>query len=81
MKLNTLIPKIHTIFDAKIAWRMLNGVFAIYKPPGVTYLNTRDIIIQHLCKGKKVYQYNSISCIFYTHCFILFCFKSKKYKI
>jgi len=54
MELNSLIPKIkYVVSDARIAWKALNGIFVVYKPPAVTYLNTRDNIIHHLCKGKK----------------------------
>lgn len=49
--MNPLIPKVERVVkDAKIAWKALNGVFAVYKPPMVTYLNTRDTLIYRLCK-------------------------------
>ena len=52
MKAKTLIPKVERIVsDARIAWKALNGVFAVYKPPAVTYLNSRDTIIRRLCEG------------------------------
>lgn len=52
MKTRALISKVkHVISDARIAWKVLNGVFAIYKPPTVSYLNTRETIIHHLCEG------------------------------
>lgn len=50
MNTRTLIPKIKHVSDARIAWNVLNGVFAIYKPPAVTYLNTRNTIIYRLCE-------------------------------
>ncbi|XP_072753170.1 pseudouridylate synthase TRUB2, mitochondrial isoform X2 [Anoplolepis gracilipes] len=47
----TLIPKVERLVsDARIAWKVLNGVFAVYKPPVVPYLNTRDTIIYRLCE-------------------------------
>ncbi|KMQ94988.1 putative trna pseudouridine synthase 2-like protein [Lasius niger] len=47
----SLIPKVeHFVSDARIAWKVLNGVFAVYKPSGVTFLNTRDSIIHRLCE-------------------------------
>ncbi|EZA49642.1 hypothetical protein DMN91_006414 [Ooceraea biroi] len=53
MKLNSLITK-HTtecfVSDARVAWKALNGVFAVYKPPGVTFLNARDTILYRLCE-------------------------------
>lgn len=52
MGLNTLIPNAECLVsDARIAWKLLNGVFAIYKPAAVTFLNTKETIILHLCKG------------------------------
>lgn len=51
-KTRTLIPKMkRVVSDARIAWQVLNGVFAVYKPPAVSYLNARDTIIYHLCEG------------------------------
>jgi len=50
--MNTLAPKVEKfVSDARIAWKALNGVFAVYKPPMVTYLNARDTIIYRLCEG------------------------------
>lgn len=52
MRLNTLIPKVETLVsDARIAWKALHGIFAIYKPAAVTYPNTRSSIICRLCEG------------------------------
>lgn len=52
MKMKMLVPRIKRyVSDAPTAWRALNGVVTIYKPAGVTYLNTRDSIIHRLCKG------------------------------
>lgn len=52
MRLNTLIPNTECrVSDARIAWKALNGVFAIYKPAAVTFPNIRETIIYHLCKG------------------------------
>ncbi|XP_011640711.1 mitochondrial mRNA pseudouridine synthase Trub2 [Pogonomyrmex barbatus] len=49
--MNTLTPTVERlVFDSKIAWKALNGVFAVYKPPMVTYLNARDTIIYRLCE-------------------------------
>ncbi|XP_024878031.1 mitochondrial mRNA pseudouridine synthase Trub2 [Temnothorax curvispinosus] len=49
--MNTLAPKVEkVVFHAKTAWKALNGVFAVYKPPMVTYLNARDTIILRLCE-------------------------------
>ena len=39
------------IFDSRIAWKALNGIIAVYKPPMVTYLDARDTIIHRLCEG------------------------------
>ncbi|KAM0732446.1 Pseudouridylate synthase TRUB2, mitochondrial [Formica fusca] len=51
MKTRSLIPKVERLVsDARIAWKVLNGVFAVYKPPAVTYLNIRDTIIHRLCE-------------------------------
>ncbi|KAL6440952.1 hypothetical protein ACFW04_003383 [Cataglyphis niger] len=51
MKTRTLIPKVERLVsDARIAWKALNGVFAVYKPPAVTYLNVRSTIIHRLCE-------------------------------
>lgn len=52
LRMNTLIPKVtRYTSDARLAWKALNGVFAVYKPPLVTYYNTRDSIIIRLCEG------------------------------
>nr|XP_012219482.1 PREDICTED: probable tRNA pseudouridine synthase 2 [Linepithema humile] len=48
--MNILIPKEHVVSDARIAWKALNGIFAICKPSIVTNINTRDTIIYNLCK-------------------------------
>ncbi|XP_011879289.1 PREDICTED: probable tRNA pseudouridine synthase 2 [Vollenhovia emeryi] len=47
--MTALIQTIKTS-DARIAWKALNGVFAVYKPPLITNLNARDTIIQRLCE-------------------------------
>lgn len=39
--------------DASLAWNVLNGVFILYKPPGIHYLNVRATVIQNLCRGNK----------------------------
>lgn len=45
------VPKMKRfVSDARLAWKALNGVLAIYKPPSVTFLNTRDTIIHRLCE-------------------------------
>lgn len=50
--MNTLIPRVERYTsDARLAWEALNGIFAVYKPPEVTYFNTRDTIINRLCEG------------------------------
>ncbi|XP_058800010.1 pseudouridylate synthase TRUB2, mitochondrial [Phymastichus coffea] len=36
--------------DPKLVWNILNGVFLVYKPPNIHYLNVRDTIIQNLCR-------------------------------
>ncbi|XP_032668412.1 mitochondrial mRNA pseudouridine synthase Trub2 isoform X3 [Odontomachus brunneus] len=49
--MNNLIPRVKRYTsNATLAWEALNGVFAVYKPPVVTYCNTRDTIILRLCK-------------------------------
>ena len=39
--------------DAKLVWNILNGVFTVYKPPGIHFLNIRETIIQNLCRGNQ----------------------------
>lgn len=52
MSKRILIPKVERfVSDARIAWEVLNGVFAVYKPSQVAFLNTRDSIIHRLCEG------------------------------
>ncbi|KAL0104974.1 hypothetical protein PUN28_016543 [Cardiocondyla obscurior] len=49
--MSTLTPTVKQIvYDAKIAWKALNGIFIVHKPPHVTYLNSRDTIIFRLCE-------------------------------
>ncbi|XP_012538291.1 mitochondrial mRNA pseudouridine synthase Trub2 [Monomorium pharaonis] len=49
--MNAVIPKVkRTVKGAQTAWKALNGVFAVYKPPNVTYLNARDTILYRLCE-------------------------------
>ncbi|XP_011685358.1 PREDICTED: probable tRNA pseudouridine synthase 2 [Wasmannia auropunctata] len=49
--MNTLTPKVkQCVYDARIAWKALNGVLAVYKPPMVTYFNARDTIIFRICE-------------------------------
>ncbi|OXU19214.1 hypothetical protein TSAR_002454 [Trichomalopsis sarcophagae] len=38
------------IKDASLAWNLLNGVFILYKPPGIHHLNVRKTVIQNLCR-------------------------------
>ncbi|XP_012275402.1 mitochondrial mRNA pseudouridine synthase Trub2 [Orussus abietinus] len=38
------------IFDARLAWQLLNGVFAVYKPPGVHVKKVRQTLMAHLCR-------------------------------
>lgn len=52
--MSNVIPKVTSyVSDARIAWKVLNGVFAVYKPSAVTYLNTRHTIIHRLCEGRE----------------------------
>ncbi|XP_012057366.1 PREDICTED: probable tRNA pseudouridine synthase 2 [Atta cephalotes] len=49
--INTLSSKMEKlVFDSRIAWKALNGIIAVYKPPMVTYLGARDTIIHRLCE-------------------------------
>ena len=37
--------------DARVAWKLLNGIFVIYKPAKVPLLVSRETICRNLCRG------------------------------
>lgn len=54
------------ITDSRLGWEILNGVFLIFKPPGIHYLNVRKTIIQNLCRGKKILRMYYCSTLIYS---------------
>lgn len=38
--------------DARVVWKMLNGLFVIYKPANIPLLVSRQTISQNLCAGQ-----------------------------
>lgn len=40
------------IAEAKVAWKYINGLVNIYKPPGLSLYRIRTAILHNLSRGK-----------------------------